>query len=136
MEQSVPAHPSLSCSFNRAILKGISPQKIVYVCFLFGCGLTWGRKRMYLWWSLCTLCWHTCQGESYRRWLRSLLLCHDIFWVLINSLVCWFWLRKGTPLCVDSDFGKGFKDTYNYTRGLEVCVCFFFLLPSSSSWNI
>ena len=29
--------------------------------------------------------------ESYRRWLRCLLLCLcDIFWVLLNSLVCWF----------------------------------------------
>ena len=34
----------------------------------------------------------TCMpSESYRRWLRSLLLylCY-VFWVLINSLVCWF----------------------------------------------
>ena len=30
-------------------------------------------------------------GESYCRRLRSLLLCLcDIFWVLINSLACWF----------------------------------------------
>ena len=30
-------------------------------------------------------------GESYHRWLRSLLLCLcDLFQVLINSLVCWF----------------------------------------------
>ena len=30
-------------------------------------------------------------GESYHRWLRSLLLCLcDVFQVLINSLVCWF----------------------------------------------
>ena len=28
-------------------------------------------------------------GESYRRWLGSLLLC-DIFWAQLNSLVCWF----------------------------------------------
>ena len=30
-------------------------------------------------------------SESYQRWLRSLLLylCYE-FWVLINSLVCWF----------------------------------------------
>ena len=28
-------------------------------------------------------------GESYRRWLGSLLLC-DVFWALLNSLVCWF----------------------------------------------
>ena len=34
----------------------------------------------------------TCMpGESYHRWLSSLLLCLcDVFWVLINSLVCWF----------------------------------------------
>ena len=32
-------------------------------------------------------------GESYRRWLRSLLLCsQDIFWVLVNSRCL---LRKG-----------------------------------------
>ena len=32
-------------------------------------------------------------GESYRMWLMSLLLylCY-VFWALINSLVCWFWL--------------------------------------------
>ena len=30
-------------------------------------------------------------GESYRRWLRSFLLyLRYVFWVLINSLVCWF----------------------------------------------
>ena len=29
-------------------------------------------------------------GESCRRQLQFLLLCGDIFWVLINSLVCWF----------------------------------------------
>ena len=35
----------------------------------------------------------TCMpGENYHRHLRSLLLCLcDIFWVLMNSLVCWFW---------------------------------------------
>ena len=42
--------------------------------------------RMYLWWSLCTLCLHKCQ-VSYHRWLRSLLSClYDVF---------------GAPLCVD-----------------------------------
>ena len=31
-------------------------------------------------------------GESYRRWLRSLLLCLcDVFRALMNSLVCWFY---------------------------------------------
>ena len=53
---------------------------------------------MYLWWSLCTLYLPACQvrvagmpGESYRRWHWSLLLYScDVFWVLINSLVCWF----------------------------------------------
>ena len=38
----------------------------------------------------------TCMpGESYHRWLRSLLLylCY-IFWALINSLVCWFYIMK------------------------------------------
>ena len=34
-------------------------------------------------------------GESYRRRLRSLLLCLCyVFWALVNSLVCWFKLRK------------------------------------------
>ena len=29
-------------------------------------------------------------GESYRRWLRSSLLCLcDVFQALINSIVCW-----------------------------------------------
>ena len=33
-------------------------------------------------------------GESYWRWLRSLLLCSSyVFWALINSLVCWFCMR-------------------------------------------
>ena len=71
---------------------------------------------MYLWWSLCTLHLLGCtsggvyvpciywdvplvefmylaftrmSGESYRRRLRSLLLClRDVFRALINSLVC------------------------------------------------
>ena len=36
----------------------------------------------------------TCMSaESYRRWLRSLLLClHGVFRALINTLVCWFCL--------------------------------------------
>ena len=47
------------------------------------------ERRMYLWWSLCTLYLHACQA-SYHRRLRSLLLCLCyIFWALINSLVCW-----------------------------------------------
>ena len=34
------------------------------------------HKRLYLWWSLCTLYFCICMpGESYRRRLRSLLLC-------------------------------------------------------------
>ena len=45
-------------------------------------------------------------GESYCRWLRSLLLylCY-IFWVLINSLVCWLWnmvSRPGVSVCWQS----------------------------------
>ena len=46
--------------------------------------------RMHLWWSLCTLYLHACQG-SYRRRLRSLLLylCY-VFRTLINSPVCRF----------------------------------------------
>ena len=42
---------------------------------------------MHLWWSLCTSYLHACQGESYRRRLRSLLC---LFRALINSLVFWF----------------------------------------------
>ena len=59
---------------------------------------------MYLWWRLCTLyledvllvklmylVFTRMPGESYRRWLRSLLLCLCyVFRALINSLVCWF----------------------------------------------
>ena len=46
-------------------------------------------QSMDLWWSLCTLYLLTCQ-VSYRRGLRSLLLCLcNVFWALINSLVCW-----------------------------------------------
>ena len=42
------------------------------------------KKRMYLWWSSCTLYLHMRQV-----WLGSLLLCScDVFWVLNNSLVC------------------------------------------------
>ena len=34
----------------------------------------------------------TCMpGESYHRWLRSLLCLCDSFWALINSLICWFY---------------------------------------------
>ena len=46
--------------------------------------LPFKKKRMYLWWSSCTLYLHACQV-----WLGSLLLCLcDVFWVLNNSLVC------------------------------------------------
>ena len=35
------------------------------------------------------------QGESYRRWLRSLLLClGNHSWVLITFLVCWLTTRR------------------------------------------
>ena len=47
---------------------------------------------MYLWWSLhLYLVFTRVPSESYRRRRRPLLLdlC-DIFWALINSLVCWF----------------------------------------------
>ena len=45
----------------------------------------------------------TCMpGESYCSWLRSLFLCLcDVFWELINSLVCWLWcwlLAKLSPV--------------------------------------
>ena len=34
-------------------------------------------------------------GDSYRRRLRSLLLClYDVFRALINSLVCWLCVRQ------------------------------------------
>ena len=34
-------------------------------------------------------------GESYRRWLRSLLYLRYVFRALINSLVCWFCTCSG-----------------------------------------
>ena len=48
--------------------------------------------RMYFWWIyLCTLYFTCMPGESYCRWLQSLLLCLcDLFWVLIHSFVCQF----------------------------------------------
>ena len=46
-------------------------------------------------------------GESCCRWLRSFLLCFsDIFWALINPLVCWLYMSQR-----------------KITRGLCVCVC-------------
>ena len=58
------------------------------------------RQRLYLWWSL-TFAVTCMQGRSYRRRLRSLLLClWDIFWELINSLVCWFWVIKGWHIII------------------------------------
>ena len=49
--------------------------------------------------------------ESYRRWLRSLLLslCY-VFWVLINSLVWWFWKGDSWPF-------------WNDIRDAKECVC-------------
>ena len=46
---------------------------------------------MYRWWGLRTLHFTCMPGESYCRQRRSLLLylCY-VFWVLINSPVCWF----------------------------------------------
>ena len=49
---------------------------------------------MYLWWSLCSLyllVFICMPGESYCRWLGSLLCVYDIFGSLINSLICWFY---------------------------------------------
>ena len=44
------------------------------------------EKRMYLWWSLTTLYLQSVPGESYRTWLRSLLLyVFYVFWALSNS---------------------------------------------------
>ena len=44
-------------------------------------------------------------GESYRRRLRSLLLClYDVCGALINSLVCWyFWLNRITVCCLQEN---------------------------------
>ena len=49
--------------------------------------------RMYLWWSLCTLYLHACQ-VSYRRRLRSLLLClYDVFGAMCLCVV----VAESTP---------------------------------------
>ena len=74
-----------------------------WVCVPEGLSLCLGTwtpyRRMYLWWSLCTLYLFTrVPGESYRRRLGSLLLflC-DVCRALINSLVCCF-CRCVSPL--------------------------------------
>ena len=56
----------------------------------FSFGAAANLLRIYLWWSLCTLYYVPTRvaGESYRRQVRSVLLCCDVFRVLINSLVC------------------------------------------------
>ena len=38
-------------------------------------------------------------GESYNRWLRSLLCLCDIFGALMNSLVCWFCASVSKEQC-------------------------------------
>ena len=56
---------------------GGGPCCCLFVCFVCGfvvvvvCVCKW----MYLWWSLCTLYFTHMPGVSYRRRLRSLLLC-------------------------------------------------------------
>ena len=48
------------------------------------------RRVLWLWKNTTTKDLSRLPGESCHRQLRSLLLCScDIFWVLINSLVCW-----------------------------------------------
>ena len=83
--------------FWQMILQPWELKEMIYI--LEGWGILLRRQislytctnlRRYLWWNLCTLYVLTCH-VSYFRQLRSLLLCmSDIFWVLINSVVCWF----------------------------------------------
>ena len=43
----------------------------------------------------------TCMpGESYHRWLRSLLCLCDSFWALINSLICWLHKQSNSAISI------------------------------------
>ena len=43
----------------------------------------------------------TCMpGESYYRWLRSLLCLCDSFWALINSLICWLHKQSNSAISI------------------------------------
>ena len=47
--------------------------------------------RVYLWWSLCTLCLYSHARWELQQATQVFLMCScDVFRVLINSLVCWF----------------------------------------------
>ena len=67
-------------------------------------------------------------GESYRRRLRSLLLCLcDVFRTLINSLVCWFY-TNALSLVLLQNISKGISHEYHSIvrdeAGFFYC-CFF-----------
>ena len=66
--------------------------------------------RIYLWWSLRTLCLLTQQVRVYHRQSMSLLRSHDVFQVLINSL-CYYFYPGGK---------KGSVCVFSF---LVVCVC-------------
>ena len=54
-------------------------------CGIYTYRYTHNTLSVYLWWSLCT----GMPDESYRTWLRSLLVCLcDVFGALINSSLC------------------------------------------------
>ena len=69
---------------------------------VYYCEETGNKERMYLWWSLCTLCLLACQvrvtvGDSGFCWCIFV----TYFGALINSLVCWF-EETGLLSCVCS----------------------------------
>ena len=51
------------------------------------------NTRMYLWWSLCTLYLLACQVRVITGDSGDLCLC-NVFWALINSLICWLLTNK------------------------------------------
>ena len=82
-------------------------------------------------------------GESYRRRLESLLLCLiDVFWALINSLVCWFCTRAvgivqfqihvRSRLVKRSRRNEGTVLNWQTTLAVETVVC----LVARADWLI
>ena len=105
-------------------------EDVPLVEFTWGCASGGVYLRMYLWWGLLEdvplvefmyLLFTGMPGESYCRWLRSLLLC------CVTSFKCWL-----MPVCVDS---KRAILTYTHSSTnmidwflLDFCAFFFYLL--------
>ena len=87
------------------------------------------RLRLYLLWRVCTLYVPACQG-NYHTQLGSLC---EIFWVLMNSVVCWF---KGKILwTADGDWQRWRTNVWRLET-LTVTYAIIFLMVQLCKQNL